>query len=44
LEYPTGEFKKEMTLGYTVLKTDDSHHIVVPNSVMASQAVIKALR
>jgi len=32
---------KSITLGYTLLKTDDSSEIVVPNSVMASQISIK---
>lgn len=33
---------EDLTLGYTVLKTTEGHEIVVPNSVMASQAIIKS--
>jgi hypothetical protein len=29
---------KDLTLGYTVLSADDGGHVVVPNSLMASQA------
>jgi small-conductance mechanosensitive channel len=29
-----------LTLGYTLLKTDDNRRVVVPNSVMASQTTI----
>lgn len=32
----------DLTLGYTVIKTPESREIVVPNSVMASQAIIKS--
>jgi small-conductance mechanosensitive channel len=31
----------DLTLGYTIIKTREDHEIVVPNSVMASQAIIK---
>ena len=37
LETGTGE---GLTLGYTLLKTDDNRRVVVPNSVMASQTNI----
>jgi len=40
---PTGVgtgFVESLTLGYTLLKTDDNRRIVVPNSVMASQTNI----
>ena len=33
---------EDLTLGYTVIKTPENGEIVVPNSVMASQAIIKA--
>jgi small-conductance mechanosensitive channel len=33
---------EDLTLGYTIIKTLESHEIVVPNSVMASQAIIKS--
>jgi small-conductance mechanosensitive channel len=33
---------EDLTLGYTVIKTQEDHEIVVPNSVMASQAIIKS--
>ncbi|MEZ4664036.1 MAG: mechanosensitive ion channel family protein [Caldilineaceae bacterium] len=33
-----------LTLGYTVLKTFDNRHIVVPNSVMATQITINLTR
>jgi|SRR6266481_1601982 small-conductance mechanosensitive channel len=33
---------EDLTLGYTVIKTPENHEIVVPNSVMASQAIIKS--
>jgi small-conductance mechanosensitive channel len=32
---------EDLTLGYTVIKTQEDRHIIVPNSVMASQAIIK---
>jgi small-conductance mechanosensitive channel len=32
----------DLTLGYTIIKTPENHEIVVPNSVMASQAIIKS--
>lgn len=31
---------ESLTLGYTLLKTDDNRHVVVPNSLMASQTAI----
>ena len=31
---------ENLTLGYTLLKTDDNRHVVVPNSLMASQTAI----
>lgn len=34
---------EDLTLGYTVIKTRESHQIVVPNSIMASQAIIKSV-
>jgi small-conductance mechanosensitive channel len=37
----TGKIE-DITLGYTVIKTPENHEIVVPNSVMASQAIIKS--
>lgn len=40
---PTGletGFVENLTLGYTLLRTDDNRHIVVPNSLMASQTTI----
>jgi len=40
---PTGVetgFVESLTLGYTLLKTDDNRRVVVPNSVMASQTNI----
>ena len=33
---------EDLTLGYTVIKTSEDREIVVPNSVMASQAIIKS--
>jgi small-conductance mechanosensitive channel len=33
---------EDLTLGYTVIKTPENHEIVVPNSVMANQAIIKS--
>jgi len=33
---------EDLTLGYTVIKTQENNEIVVPNSVMASQAIIKS--
>lgn len=38
----TGKIE-DLTLGYTVIKTLENHEIVVPNSVMASQAIIKSV-
>jgi hypothetical protein len=32
-----------LTLDYMVIKTEESQEIVVPNSVMASQAIIKSV-
>ncbi len=32
---------KSVTLGYTILKSEDNEEIVVPNSVMASAVIIK---
>ena len=37
----TGKIK-DLTLGYTVIKTQENNEIVVPDSVMASQAIIKS--
>lgn len=37
----TGKIE-DLTLGYTVIRTPQNHEIVVPNSVMASQAIIKS--
>jgi small-conductance mechanosensitive channel len=37
----TGKIE-DLTLGYTIIKTPENHEIVVPNSVMASQAIIKS--
>jgi small conductance mechanosensitive channel len=31
---------ESLNLGYTVLKTDDNRHVVVPNSAMASQTTV----
>lgn len=31
---------ESLTLGYTLLRTDDNRHVVVPNNVMASQTTI----
>jgi small-conductance mechanosensitive channel len=31
---------ESLTLGYTLLKTDDNRRVVVPNSIMASQTTI----
>jgi small-conductance mechanosensitive channel len=31
---------ENLTLGYTLLRTDDNRHVVVPNSLMASQTTI----
>jgi len=33
---------EDLTLGYTVIKTLEDREIVVPNSVMASQAIIRS--
>jgi small-conductance mechanosensitive channel len=35
----TGKIE-DLTLGYTIIKTPENHQIVVPNSVMANQAII----
>ena len=35
---------ENLTLGYTLLKTDDNRRVVVPNSVMASQTTINLTR
>jgi small-conductance mechanosensitive channel len=32
---------EDLTLGDTVIKTEEAREIVVPNSVMDSQAIIK---
>jgi len=40
---PTGMetgFVESLNLGYTLLKTDDNRHVVIPNSIMASQTTI----
>lgn len=37
----TGKIE-DLTLGYTVIRTPEHQEIVVPNSVMASQAIIKS--
>ena len=37
----TGKIE-DLTLGYTVIKTQENNEIVVPTSVMASQAIIKS--
>jgi small-conductance mechanosensitive channel len=37
----TGKIE-DFTLGYTLIKTLEKHEIVVPNSVMLSQAIIKS--
>jgi len=31
---------EELTLGHTLLLTDDHHRIVVPNTLMASQVTV----
>ena len=33
---------EDLSLGYTVIRTGDNKQIMVPNSVMASQAIIKS--
>jgi len=33
---------EDLRLGYTVIKTQENNEIVVPNSVMASQAIMKS--
>ncbi len=38
----TGEIE-DLTLGDMVIKTRENHQIVVPNSVMATQAIIKSI-
>jgi small-conductance mechanosensitive channel len=37
----TGKIE-DFTLGYTLIKTPEKHEIVVPNSVMVSQAIIRS--
>ena len=39
----TGEVES-LSLGYTILKTDDNRRVVVPNSLMASQTTINMTR
>lgn len=39
----TGEVES-LSLGYTILKTDDNRRVVVPNSLMASQTTINLTR
>lgn len=39
----TGEIES-LSLGYTILKTDDNRRVVVPNSIMASQTTINLTR
>lgn len=34
---------EDLNLGYTIIRTGDNNLIVVPNSVMASQAIIKSV-
>ncbi len=34
---------EDLNLGYTVIRTGDRNQIVVPNSVMATQAIIKSV-
>ena len=34
---------EDLNLGYTVIRTEDKNQIVVPNSVMATQAIIKSV-
>ncbi|MEZ4865238.1 MAG: mechanosensitive ion channel family protein [Caldilineaceae bacterium] len=44
---PTGletDIVNSLTLGYTILETFDNRHIVVPNSVMASQITVNLTR
>jgi small-conductance mechanosensitive channel len=38
----TGKIE-DLSLGYTVIRTGDRKQIIVPNSVMASQAIIKSV-
>ena len=35
---------ESLTLGYTLLRTDDNRRVVVPNSIMASQTTINLTR
>jgi small-conductance mechanosensitive channel len=35
---------ENLTLGYTMLKTDDNRRVVIPNSVMASQTTVNMTR
>ena len=39
----TGEIES-LSLGYTIIKTDDNRRVVVPNSIMASQTTINLSR
>ena len=39
----TGEIES-LSLGYTIIKTDDNRRVVVPNSIMASQTTINLTR
>jgi len=39
----TGEIES-LSLGYTIIKTDDNRRVVVPNSIMASQTTINMTR
>ena len=39
----TGEIES-LSLGYTILKTDDNRRVVVPNSLMASQTTVNMTR
>jgi len=46
LTVPTGIQRgtvEDLNLGYTVIRTEEKNQIVVPNSVMASQAIIKSV-
>ena len=39
----TGEIES-LSLGYTIIKTDDNRRVVVPNSIMASQTTVNLTR
>lgn len=39
----TGEIES-LSLGYTIIKTDDNRRVVIPNSIMASQTTINMTR